>query len=110
MRQLSRRSVTLAAVAAIPAVGISDGWPTKAQFGLPDVEAEDSLLRRQLRTLLARLRTDSNATVAVHYDRQMIANELQAIVGDGGELWQPPDDMKVTMTKWGFPQFRFRDL
>jgi len=66
----------------------------------------DDDLRRQLRSLLDYLRTDTKCTVGTHYDRQMIGNEIMAMLGEGGEPWESEWD--PTPNQWGIPEFRGR--
>ena len=66
----------------------------------------DAELRQQLRSLLDYLRTDTKCTVGTHYDRQMIGNEIMAMLGEGGEPWESEWD--PTPNQWGIPEFRGR--
>jgi hypothetical protein len=85
MRQLSRRSVTtgaLAAVAVIPAVGLG----AKAAIAEPeDLIAQVRALARQF---TAHPQNEPKLTLAEWRERKTIGRVLQALIGDEPTPWE----------------------
>ncbi len=83
MKTLTRRSVTagaLAAVAAIPAVGLSV-WPTKAQSGADGLNTGDAELRRLWAKYLEQLARLDDAELAHKPVRDALDAEWHPLIG-----------------------------